>query len=186
MHRKYTLLHFSNKPRPSILYSWGETDTEEAEKSGRKKRKKAGGFRLKAWVWMTGLWPSSWSRPRCTSQTAGWGRRRAWSLGTAAVYRWVIGELFKAVHGTRSVCLVSGTWSWLASYVTFFFFSPVPHPPHPDWAVRKGGLAMFSLQTQCMFKACCCRLVPVYWSRSRCCKAAWGMLLEFGTYWKGE
>lgn len=97
---------FQTKPRPPILYSWGETDTEEAEKRGRKKEKRPGvsGLKLVEWVLMTGLWPSSRSRPHCTSQTAGWGRWRAWSLGTAAVYRWVTGELFitdKAVNSCR-------------------------------------------------------------------------------------
>lgn len=38
---------FQTKPRPSILYSWGETDTEEAENRGGKKEKRLGVSGLK-------------------------------------------------------------------------------------------------------------------------------------------
>lgn len=60
-------------------------------------------------------------------------------------------------------------------------------PADTDKAVAGfvGGPTLFSLKTQCIFKTCCGRMVSIYWGRGLCCKAAWGMLLEFGTHCRG-
>ena len=85
-----------------------------------------------------------------------------------------------AVH-SQSVSRVSNTWSGLTECGTL----PGRRPPHPDQAVT-GGPALFSLQTQCTFKTCCCSTVLAHWSRGPCCKVVWGMLREFDTYCRKE
>lgn len=80
---------------------------------------------------------SSWTRPDCTSQPV--RVRRTKSAIIRALPPRIDGSPESSssltgpstLAGTRSVCQVSGTWSPLASYVTFFF-SPMPRLPHPD------------------------------------------------------